>query len=234
MLAPRPNFVLLMADDIGWGDVSYNNVTGRIHNPGAGGQRFVPNPPRTPHLDQMAMGPHSLLFHRFYAGSAVCSPTRASALTGRTSNRECITGAEGCGQEPARTVCGTKVKRAREQLLLAVLGVDDLELLVRQAATDEHVVYAARQHDLVALRHLVPIGAPLSSRDRSNAVRGQTARPGRPLPGARLLARSRDCRCSSDGQQQQWPVRGRHGRGVLGVQTPSWNVREDKQRGTWL
>ena len=35
------------------------------------------------------------------AGSAVCSPTRASALTGRTSNRECVGGAEGCGQSPA-------------------------------------------------------------------------------------------------------------------------------------
>ena len=31
----------------------------------------------------------------------MCSPTRASALTGRTSNRECVGGAEGCGQSPA-------------------------------------------------------------------------------------------------------------------------------------
>ena len=101
--ASKPNFVLLMADDIGWGDVSYNNVHSRVHQPGAGGEHFTPNPPRTPHLDEMAMSPHSLLFHRFYAGSAVCSPTRASVLTGRTSDRECIDKAEGCGQTPAWT-----------------------------------------------------------------------------------------------------------------------------------
>jgi hypothetical protein len=87
--------------DMGWGDVSYNNVTARIHNPGAGGEQFVVNPPRTPEIDAMAASPNSLVFHRFYAGSAVCSPTRASALTGRTPDRECIDGAEGCGQMPA-------------------------------------------------------------------------------------------------------------------------------------
>ena len=97
----KPNFILLMADDMGWGDVSFNNVTARIHQPGAGGEHYQPNPPRTPEIDKMAFGTNSLLFHRFYAASAVCSPTRASALTGRTSDRECISGAEGCGQEPA-------------------------------------------------------------------------------------------------------------------------------------
>ena len=49
-----PNFILLMSDDTGWGDVSYNNVSSRIHNPGAGGEKFVVNPPRTPELDAMA------------------------------------------------------------------------------------------------------------------------------------------------------------------------------------
>ena len=96
-----PNFILLMSDDTGWGDVSYNNVSSRILNPGAGGEEFVVIPPRTPHLDAMANSENSILSHRFYAGSAVCSPTRASALTGRTSDRDCISGAEGCGQKPA-------------------------------------------------------------------------------------------------------------------------------------
>ena len=99
LAAAKPNFILLMADDIGWGDLSYN--AGRAHNPGAGNESYVVNPARTPELDKMANGPNSLLFHRFYAASAVCSPTRASALTGRTSDRDCISTAEGCGQEPA-------------------------------------------------------------------------------------------------------------------------------------
>ncbi len=93
-----PNIIFLMSDDQGWGDVAYNKV---YYQPGAGGTEFTPNPPRTPNLDAMATGPNSILFHRFYSGSAVCSPTRSSVLTGRTPDRDCIFGAEGCGQKPA-------------------------------------------------------------------------------------------------------------------------------------
>ena len=73
----KPNVVLVLADDQGWSDVGYNNVSSRMHQPGAGNKIWLPNPPRTPNLDAMAMGPNTLLFHRFYAGSAVCSPTRS-------------------------------------------------------------------------------------------------------------------------------------------------------------
>ncbi|MEZ5354285.1 MAG: sulfatase-like hydrolase/transferase [Bryobacteraceae bacterium] len=62
---PRPNIVLCMADDLGWGDTGYN---GHPHL-------------RTPHLDDMAS--RGLRFDRFYAGAPVCSPTRGSVLTGR-------------------------------------------------------------------------------------------------------------------------------------------------------
>ena len=88
-----PNFVLVLADDQGWGDIGYNAVPERTYN------GTILNPPKTPHLDAMAASPNSLVFHRFYA-SPVCSPTRASILTGRTPNRECIWSAEGCGQQP--------------------------------------------------------------------------------------------------------------------------------------
>ena len=100
--APKQKFT-----DQGWSDVGYNAAPSRQYEPGAGGApgegmgKWKPNPPRTPHLDAMANGSHSLLFHRFYAGSGVCSPTRSALLTGRTPDRECITGAEGCGQAPA-------------------------------------------------------------------------------------------------------------------------------------
>src|SRR5581483_7161563 len=67
--APRPNIVLLMADDQGWGDVGYN-----------GHERL-----RTPTLDAMARS--GLRFDRFYAAAPVCSPTRASVMTGRHPNR---------------------------------------------------------------------------------------------------------------------------------------------------
>ena len=61
----RPNIILVMADDLGWGDVGFNGNT-LIH---------------TPHLDAMAA--NGLVFNRFYAAGPVCSPTRGSCLTGR-------------------------------------------------------------------------------------------------------------------------------------------------------
>ena len=67
--AAQPHIVLVMADDQGWGDVGYN------------GHPFV----KTPWLDAMARD--GFVFDRFYAGAPVCSPTRASVLTGRNPVR---------------------------------------------------------------------------------------------------------------------------------------------------
>ncbi|MCY4254416.1 MAG: sulfatase-like hydrolase/transferase [Flavobacteriaceae bacterium] len=60
-----PNIILIMADDQGWGDTGYN---GHPHL-------------KTPNLDAMAA--NGIVFNRFYAASAVCSPTRGSVMTGR-------------------------------------------------------------------------------------------------------------------------------------------------------
>ena len=65
----RPNFILCMADDQGWGDVGYN------------GHEVL----KTPVLDEMAAT--GLRLDRFYAAHPVCSPTRGSVLTGRNPNR---------------------------------------------------------------------------------------------------------------------------------------------------
>ncbi|MFM8334938.1 MAG: sulfatase-like hydrolase/transferase [Opitutaceae bacterium] len=65
----RPNIVLMMADDQAWGETGYN------------GHPHV----KTPVLDEMART--ALRLDRFYAGSPVCSPTRASVMTGRHANR---------------------------------------------------------------------------------------------------------------------------------------------------
>jgi arylsulfatase A-like enzyme len=65
----KPNFILVMADDLGWGDVGFN------------GNKEI----RTPEIDQMAT--NSLQFTRFYAAAPVCSPTRGSILTGRHPER---------------------------------------------------------------------------------------------------------------------------------------------------
>jgi arylsulfatase A-like enzyme len=69
-VAPKkPNIVLVMADDQGWGDMAYN------------GHPTL----KTPNFDEMART--GLRFDRFYAAAPVCSPTRGSVMTGRNPNR---------------------------------------------------------------------------------------------------------------------------------------------------
>ena len=65
----KPNIVLCMADDQGWGDMAYN------------GHSVL----KTPNFDAMAAS--ALRFDRFYAAAPVCSPTRGSVMTGRHPNR---------------------------------------------------------------------------------------------------------------------------------------------------
>jgi arylsulfatase A len=61
----KPNILLILADDMGYAD------------PGCFGGKAVP----TPNLDRIANS--GLRFTNFYAASAVCTPTRASILTGK-------------------------------------------------------------------------------------------------------------------------------------------------------
>lgn len=63
--ARLPNFVILLADDLGYGDL------------GCFGSQTL----RTPNLDRMAG--EGMRFTNFYAAAPFCSPTRASLLTGR-------------------------------------------------------------------------------------------------------------------------------------------------------
>ena len=65
----KPNVILIMADDLGWGDTGFN------------GNSII----MTPHLDRMAAD--GIKFNRFYSASALSSPTRASVLTGRNPFR---------------------------------------------------------------------------------------------------------------------------------------------------
>jgi arylsulfatase A-like enzyme len=64
-----------MCDDLGWGDTGFN------------GNSVI----STPNLDAMAGA--GVKFNRFYSASAVCSPTRASCITGRNPYRMNIPGA---------------------------------------------------------------------------------------------------------------------------------------------
>ncbi len=65
----RPNIVLLMSDDQGWGDVGYN---GHPHI-------------QTPELDEIAAT--GVRFDEYYAPASTCAPSRAAILTGRHNMR---------------------------------------------------------------------------------------------------------------------------------------------------
>lgn len=61
----QPNVILIVADDLGYGDL------------GSYGQQLI----LTPHLDRMAA--EGLRFTDFYAGSPVCAPSRCTLMTGK-------------------------------------------------------------------------------------------------------------------------------------------------------
>ena len=65
----RPNIVFIMADDLGWGDLSCYGATDLA----------------TPHLDRLAA--QGVRFTDAYANSCVCSPTRIALSTGRYQYR---------------------------------------------------------------------------------------------------------------------------------------------------
>ena len=74
--AEKPHIILVMADDQGWAQMGYMNHP-HLKN-------------RMPHLDAMAEA--GLRFNRFYAAAPVCSPTRASVMTGRIPGRTGVPG----------------------------------------------------------------------------------------------------------------------------------------------
>jgi arylsulfatase A-like enzyme len=71
---PKPNILLILTDDLGYHDVSYY------------GTKDI----RTPQIDQLAKS--GMRFDYFYANSPVCSPTRASLMTGRYPDRVGVPG----------------------------------------------------------------------------------------------------------------------------------------------
>ncbi|XP_069786172.1 arylsulfatase G [Narcine bancroftii] len=69
----KPNFIIILADDIGWGDLGAN----------------WPLTKETPNLDKMAKV--GMRFEDFHTAASTCSPSRASLLTGRLGLRNGVT-----------------------------------------------------------------------------------------------------------------------------------------------
>ncbi|MFA9390271.1 MAG: arylsulfatase [Prolixibacteraceae bacterium] len=79
--AQKPNIVFILADDLGYGDLSCY-----------GQEKF-----QTPNIDRLAN--EGLLFAQHYAGSTVCSPSRSSLLTGQHTGHTFIRGNVGVKPE---------------------------------------------------------------------------------------------------------------------------------------
>ena len=102
-LAPKPNVILIVADDLGYGDI------------GAYDNKII----KTPNIDSLAAS--GLRFTSFYACNSICGPSRAGLLTGRYPFRSGIIGNtypknEGLGKLAAR----------RAGVFLKELGVLDI------------------------------------------------------------------------------------------------------------
>ncbi|XP_032994792.1 arylsulfatase G isoform X1 [Lacerta agilis] len=69
----KPNFIIILADDIGWGDLGANWNLRKD----------------TPHLDKIAT--EGMRFLDFHSAASTCSPSRASLLTGRLGLRNGVT-----------------------------------------------------------------------------------------------------------------------------------------------
>lgn len=93
-VAEKPNIILMMADDLGYGDTGFN------------GNTII----QTPHLDRMAE--EGVLLSHFYSGNSVCSPTRGTCLTGRHHHRYGIWGAN-AGHLPKQEI--TLARMLKEQ-----------------------------------------------------------------------------------------------------------------------
>ena len=95
-----PNIIYVLADDLGYGDVSCFNKESKI---------------KTPHLDKMAA--EGIRFTDMHSSSAVCTPTRYSVLTGRYNWRSGIKQGVLWGNSDAlipenRTILASLLKRA--------------------------------------------------------------------------------------------------------------------------
>ena len=77
----KPNIILLIADDLGYGDL------------GCYGQQKI----KTPNIDKLAM--NGMRFTQFYSGTSVCAPARASLMTGLHTGHTAIRGNRGMQPE---------------------------------------------------------------------------------------------------------------------------------------
>lgn len=108
-LPRRPNVVFILADDLGWSDTTLYGTT---------------NFYRTPNLQRLAS--RGMTFTRAYSASPLCSPTRASILTGLAPSRHGIT-SPNCHTPVVRLKAELKKRAAANQRVIQPDSVSRLD-----------------------------------------------------------------------------------------------------------
>ena len=104
----QPNVVFILADDLGWSDVSLYGTT-----------KFY----QTPNIERLA--DRGMTFTRAYSAGPLCSPTRASILTGLSPARHGIT-SPGCHLPEVVLEASPGTKAAADQKAVPVKSVSRL------------------------------------------------------------------------------------------------------------
>ncbi len=93
--ARKPNIIFILADDLGYGNLtSYNPKS----------------PVPTPNIDKMAK--EGTKFTRFYAGSTVCAPSRASLMSGQHMGHAYVRGNGNVSLRPQDSTLAQQMKKS--------------------------------------------------------------------------------------------------------------------------
>ena len=141
--APRPpNIILIVADDLGWNDIT-------LHGGVAGGT--VP----TPNIDRLALS--GVRLTNAYSASGTCAPSRAALMTGRYPTRfgfEFTPTPPGMGQVIARTERGQDERRPfifhdvsrSPDFADMAMPAEELTIAERLAASGYHTIHIGKWH----------------------------------------------------------------------------------------
>ena len=147
----RPNVVILLADDLGSKDIGCYG-----------------GPVKTPILDELAA--KGVRFTEFHAGAAICSPSRATLITGRQHVRTGIYGVLQDQRVPSEKMT---VPASRTPLPDDIDSLDELESVIAEIARQED------ERAKATVRELLDEQLTLTRDESTAGLTVETIEPGR-------------------------------------------------------